>query len=150
MPSRSLLTRRVAVALSTCYVLLASSACGHVTLISPYDETTDKGVTALEKSISGLLDQLDHDPVPDYASLSGTYDSVFSDLASLRLRNDARPKNTQTVGQLDALRKSLTDLRQLHQQGKLNHVMVGPTRDILEQNVRAILTLELQKKELSP
>jgi hypothetical protein len=137
-------------ALLAVVALLGAPACAHVTLISPYDEATDQGVTALERSISGLLTQLDQNPVPAYSTVAATWDGVFSDLGSLRFRNEARPKNQQTIAQLEELRLGLEKLRQSHQQDKLVQPMLGPARESLEQTLRAILKLELAKKELVP
>ncbi len=117
-----------------------------VTFISSYDEPTDKGITALEKSVDGLLTQLDSNPVPAYKKHS--YDSIRSDWASLRIRNEARPKNSLTVKQLDNLKSVLDILEAQHQAGTLNQAMLGPTRAAFDQAFRALLKLELEKKEL--
>jgi hypothetical protein len=122
-------------------------ACA-ITFISSYDETTDQGVTALSKNVGQLLGQLDQTPVPDYASMQPGYASVEADLAALRLRNEARPKNSTTVKQLDQVKAILDKLEEVHKSGKFVQVMVGPTRDSFDQAFRAILKLELAKKEL--
>lgn len=119
-----------------------------VTFISSYDETTDKGITALQRSVDGLMGQLDQNPVPDYDTLKKSYDAIRSDLGSLRLRNEARPKNTLTVKQLEELKAGLDILEGQHKAGTLNRAMVGPARDSLNQTFRALLRLELEKKEL--
>jgi hypothetical protein len=127
-------------------VMLAGCA---VTLISSYDQETDKGITALQKSVDGLMNQLDQDPVPDYDALKKSYDTIWSEFSSLRFRSEARPNNTFTVKQLDELKAELDKLEKLHKDKKLNQAMVGPTREILNQTLRAILKLELEKKELN-
>jgi hypothetical protein len=129
------------------WLVALSSACA-ITLISSYDETTDQGVTTLSKNVGQLLGQLDQTPVPDYASMKPGYASLEADLASLRLRNEARPKNSTTVKQLDEVKAILDKLEDLHKNGKFVQVMVGPTRDAFDQSFRAILKLELAKKEL--
>jgi hypothetical protein len=127
-------------------VILAGCA---VNFISSYDEVTDKGITALQKSVDGLMNQLEQEPVPDYDSLKKSYDTIRDDFSSLRFRNEARPKNTLTVKQLDELKAELDKMEKLHKDKKFNQAMVGPTREILNQTLRAILKLELAKKELN-
>jgi len=141
--SRRRRIEQLAIALSA--VILVACA---VTFISSYDETTDKGITALQKSVEGLMNQLNHDPVPDYAAMKKNYDAIRSDLSSLRLRNEARPKNTLTVRQLDELKAELDKLENMHRDKTLNKAMVEPARAILDQAFLAILKLELEKKEL--
>lgn len=119
-----------------------------VTLISSYDETTDKGVTDLQKSVDALVAQLDQSSVPDYTGTKKSYDGIRSDLNSLRLRNEARPKNSLTVKQLDELRAILDGIETQHKAGAFNQPMVAPTRDALNRTFRAILKLELEKKAL--
>lgn len=148
MPSRRFNAPRSRIELWAIVLAAAVLAGCTVTLISSYDEATDKGITALQKSVDGLMSQLDQDPVPDYNAVKKTYDAIRSDLNSLRLRNEARPKNILTVKQLDELKASLDTLEGQHKAGRLNQAMVGPARDILNQTFRAILKLELEKKEL--
>jgi hypothetical protein len=133
---------------ATLFTMLVLTGCVPITLISSYDETTDKGVTALDKSVNGLLNQLDKDPVPDYDAVKNIYDGIRVDLASLRLRNDARPTNSLTVKQLDIVKTQLDILENQHKIKKLNQAMMGPLRSIFQQTFGAILKLELEKKEL--
>ncbi|MGA3244399.1 MAG: hypothetical protein ABSE41_07280 [Bacteroidota bacterium] len=130
------------------FTMLVLVGCSNITLISSYDETTDKGVTALDKSVNGLLNKLDKDPVPDYDVLKNSYDEIRADLGSLRLRNEARPKNTLTVKQLDIVKTQLDILENQHKTKKLNQAMMDPLRGIFQQTFGAILKLELEKKEL--
>jgi hypothetical protein len=118
-------------------------------LISAYDEVTDQSVMALHKSVDGLLNQLDQNPLPEYAAVKPVYDSIRGDLAALRLRNEVRPKNKLTVDQLEHLRAALADdVEAQHKAGKFNHVMVAPTRIALDSIFASILKLELAKKDL--
>jgi len=127
-------------------IILAGCA---VTLISSYDEATDKGITALQKSVDGLMNQLDQDPVPDYIAVKKSYETIWSEFNSLRLRNEARPRNTLTVKMLGELKAQLDILEKNHKDKTLNQAMVRPAQDILNQTFRAILKLELEKKELN-
>lgn len=146
-PQRHALSRSAAQLLALILAAATVTACA-VTLISSYDETTDKGITALQKSVDGLLSQLDRTPVPSYAAERQTYDAIRGDLNSLYLRNQARPHNTLAVKQLDELKEQLDILEKQHSAGTLNQAMVGPARDALNQTFRALLKLELEKKEL--
>jgi hypothetical protein len=149
MPHSLTTTRRAALAwISALAALGALAACRHVTFVSPYDEATDKGATAIHGQVDALLTQLDRDPVPAYGSLKPSYDAIHADISSLRLRNEARPKNELTVKQIDALESNVSAVEEQHRTGALNQAMVAPARDILNQTFRAILTLELAKKEL--
>jgi len=129
-------------------LLWCVSGCTHVTLISPYDEETDKSVTAIGKSIDALMTQLDSDPVPAYTSVKPSYDTIRAEVATLRLRNDARPKNSLTVKQIDQLSAAFKDVEDQHKSGTLNHAMVPVARSQLDDAVGAILKLEIAKREL--
>ena len=120
-----------------------------VTFISSYDEATDKGITALQKSVDSLMTQLDQNPLPEYNTMKKSYAAIRTDLSSLLLRNEARPKNTLTVKQLDELKAVLDTLEGQHKANTLNQPMLGPSRDILNQTFLALLKLELEKKELN-
>lgn len=133
----------LAIVLST--VILAACA---VTLISSYDPDTDKGITDLQKSVDALMKQLAQDPVPDYGAIKKSYDTVWGECNALYFRNEARPNNTITVQQLDKFKQQLDILEKLQKEKKLNSAMVGPARDSLNQTLRAMLKLELEKKEL--
>lgn len=118
-----------------------------VALMSSYDETTDRGITALANHLEALLQELDQDPVPPYSSVKKTYDGIRADLRSLHFRNEARPNNEITVRQLDALAAQLDTFERQHRESALVRAMVAPARDSFEQTCRAILKLELAKKE---
>jgi len=151
--SNAWLKQRVLLALAFAVVLVGCQ----FTFISPYDQQTDIGVTALQKEVDGLLDQLTQTPVPSYASLQATYVDIHSQLNSLYSRNQLREKNSQTVAQLAALAKEIDDLEGLHGKGQIipamvakptpNNVDGGPARASLDQTFRAILKLEITKKE---
>lgn len=129
-------------------LLLALAACTHVKLISSYDEPTDKGITAVHAKVDALFTQLDAAPMPTHDAVRPSYEAIHADIASLRLRNEARPSSQLTVKQLDELRATLDTFEQQHEAQKLSRAMLAPARDIVEQACRAILTLELAKKEL--
>jgi hypothetical protein len=142
--------------------------------VSEYDPTTDRGVTALHQEIDAhlaWLEQLAAEP-PELESLEQDCDpAVFAEsqrdlntrVRSLILRNEARARNERTVAQLRALQASLATLRQQQQEryaptdpGRtiaqpgdrcLGTGQIEANRQILEQHVRAILKLELAKRD---
>jgi hypothetical protein len=130
-------------------VALACAGCLRVQYISPYDETTDRMVTALHQSTSEVLDELEASPTPGYAAMSKRYAGLKGELRAVQLRNEARPKNRLTIEQLQRLKANLELLEKTHKDGQLSQVMVQPMRDAFDQTFRAILTLELAKKELN-
>lgn len=164
-----MIQRLIASALACCLL----GGC-QVHFISDYDATTDRGVTELQRAIErhlGQLETLAAEP-PGLEALTEqcrperfakTYEDLDSDLRVLILRNEARDKNTQTVAQLRALLASIDGLRKQQQERYAptdpdrqirrpgDHCMsagqLQAIRGILEQNIRAILTLELAKRE---
>lgn len=125
------------------------TGCTKVQLISPYDETTDRMVTALHQSTSEVLDELEAAPTPGYAAMSKRYAGLKRELRAMQLRNEARPKNKLTIAQLQELKINLDKLEKTHKDGLMAAVMVQPMRDAFDRTFRALLTLELVKKELN-
>ena len=122
-------------------------SCGPYVFVSAYDEKTDEGITALQKEVDALLDALNTTPVPDYKATQPSYDSIRANLATLRTRNELRTKNSLTLAQLKEFADAFAILEGQHQKGTLNQAMVAPARDSLDQICRALLKLELEKKE---
>ncbi|MGH9436345.1 MAG: hypothetical protein ACRD22_00260 [Terriglobia bacterium] len=118
-----------------------------VRLISSYDPVTDQEVTALQKQVDQLLVKLDHDPTPAYSTVANSYESIWVDFKVLYVRNEARPKNQITTQQLDQLRGELQDLETANKKEVLNQAMLKPAGESIQQTFRAILQLELAKKE---
>lgn len=145
-----------------------------VSLISDYDPTTDKGVSDLQRGIErhlGLLETLAAEP-PGLETLleackpekfDDTYRQLQADLRTLIVRNEAREKNQRTVEQLRDLQKSLETLQQQQRERYeptdpdravvkpgdhcLSRGQVDVNRRALEQHLRAILKLELAKRD---
>lgn len=142
--------------------------------VSEYDATTDQGVTALQRTLErhlGQLETLAAEP-PGLESLveackpdqfDDAYRDMQSDLRSLIVRNEAREKNDLTVQQLQGLQESLATLQQLQRERYeptdpervitkpgdrcMSSAQIEATRQILEQHFRAILKLELAKRD---
>lgn len=142
--------------------------------VSDYDATTDRGVTALQRAIDAHLSRLERlaaEPPGlesltedcDPAKFAASYQDLQADLRVLILRNEARTKNELTVRQLQALQPSLDALREQQQERYaptdperritrpgdrcLGAGQVAVNRQILEQHIRAILKLELAKRD---
>jgi hypothetical protein len=145
-------------------VLVCLLAGCRVALISDYDATTDQWITELHQTIDAHLTTLD--------SLSGTqdqssieqcrperfadvYTTIDARMRSLLLRNEVRVKNTLAVEQLKLLQSSIEKLQQQQiaryadnsNKRCLSSEQVRVNREILEQHIRAVLKLELSKRE---
>ncbi len=145
-----------------------------IQFVSHYDATTDKGVTALQRAIGRhltALDALAAEPAAlesltescSPAKFAATYRKLQGDLHTLIVRNEAREKNDLTVRQLEGLRDSLDALQKLQQEryeptdpsrriGQpgdrgLSAGLVEAGRQSLDQHIRAILKLELAKRD---
>ena len=124
------------------------SACT-VTLISQYDEVTDKSVTALQRKVEQHLVSLESvagTPDCPYAKYQKFYEEAKVDVSAIRTRAEATPKNEITVEQIGLLGSSLGDLEQLHQLGCISKNQIPPLRIPLNTTFTAILKLELAKK----
>ena len=156
-------------------VLAAAWLAGcQVQWISQYDEVTDRGITDIQRSIErhlGQLEALAAEP-PGLDALTEQcrperfttfHEELDSGLRVLILRNEAREQNALTVEQLKLLQSSLGMLREqqrerytptdagreIRQPGDrcLSAGQVQLNRRIIEQNIRAILKLELAKRD---
>ena len=150
-------------------VLVCLLAGCRVALISDYDATTDQWITELQQSIDAHLSTLESlNSVQDSSSIercqpaqfADTYRNIDARLRSLILRNEVRAKNTLTVEQLKLLQSSIEKLQQQQtarysdlgtrgdSQGCLSSEQIEVNREILEQHIRAVLKLELSKRDL--
>ena len=133
-------------------VLVVAAGCA-VRLISEYDDTTDREVMQLQRSVDSFLRGLARKPRPPgctYAARSGFYDTTASGISSLTIRNRARDKNDLTVQQLVLLDSSLSILERLHRIRGDSTCMapeaIEPIRANFNTSFAAILRLELAKK----
>jgi hypothetical protein len=141
--------------------LSAAALLGACTLISDYDERTDEGVNELQTEVAthlAVLEQLAAGPngkpvSPEckFANFQDTYAQLIAHAHVLTVRNEARAKNELTTQQLTLLTKSLGDgLVAVHRDADGQCMSEGAiiiAQQILDQNFRAILKLELAKKE---
>jgi hypothetical protein len=150
-------------------VLVCLLAGCRVALISDYDATTDQWITELQQTIDAHLSTLESlSTVEDSSSMercqperfADTFRNIDARLRSLILRNEVRAKNTLTVEQLKLLQSSIGKLQQQqiaryaqaetsnNADGCLTSAQVQVNRNILEQHIRAVLKLELSKRDL--
>jgi hypothetical protein len=167
-PQRVAALRSFAVYVTAWSVGLALAGC-QVSRVSTYDPETDRGVTELQQHIDSYLTTLEilAEKPKSTASLkqlcdpdqfANVYQKLNAKLRTLTLRNEARDRNQLTVDQLRLLRENLSNVQS---QQKLRYASEASApgdrclgagqlqviRNSLEQIIRAILTLELAKRE---
>ncbi len=125
------------------------SACTTVTLIAPYDEALDVGITELQKSTETFLIQLEHTGRPPGPTLTKEeqdfLDKTSVAITSLQIRADAHPKNEITAQQLAILKDSFSTLGELLKAGAPKD-QIQLIRNAFNASTGAILKLELAKK----
>jgi hypothetical protein len=147
MPKRPHLTT-IARSFSAAVVLLALAACTP-RLLAPYDEVTDRSVSALQRQTEAHLIALE--------AAAGTPDCVFEhhqrfytdariDISALAVRTAAIPGNERTAEQTTLLLASLESLRQLHRLDCLSAEQIAILRTQFNSSFTAILRLELAKR----
>jgi hypothetical protein len=148
-----------------CVTFLASlllAACSTITLVSPYDEPTDKALTELQQSSDDFIaDLIAHASAGanSFGQHQDFYQAVDQKLRRLEFRVSSIHANRPTVKLVEDIRSVLlgsgacdpggASLRDLH----CNAGKSGPTKAALEasrrsinQTIGAALTLELAKK----
>lgn len=129
-------------------VAFVISGCS-VKLISSYDETTDKTVTALQKKTEAHLVALETvEGVPEckYEKHKQFYDEAKVDVSAIAVRAAAIPKNEITTEQTVLLSNSLESLEKLHKIACLTKDQIKPLRTQFNSSFTAILKLELAKR----
>lgn len=135
---------------------LALTGCA-VSLVSQYDEQTDKSVTELQRNVESFLTKME----TLNGKLGCTYDyqSMFYEdskvaLSAIRVRTNAIPNNAITLEQISLLIQSLSTLEELHKyklrKAGSNHCLtaaeIEPIRNNLNSSFTAILKFEIAKK----
>lgn len=134
--------------LSIAVLMLVFAACTP-SLLAPYDEVTDRSVSALQRQTEAHLIALE--------AAAGTPDCVFEhhqrfyhdariDISALAVRTAAIPGNERTAEQTTLLLASLDSLRQLHRLGCLAPEQIAILRTQFNSSFTAILRLELAKR----
>jgi GTPase Era involved in 16S rRNA processing len=129
-------------------IAVALSGCA-VKLISSYDETTDKTVTALQKKTEAhlvALEAVDGLPECKYEQHKQFYSEAKVDVSAIAVRVAAIPKNDITTEQTMLLTSSLESLEKLHKIACLSKDQIAPLRTQFNSSFTAILKLELAKR----
>jgi hypothetical protein len=124
--------------------------CRPVSLIAPYDQKIDDGVTALQQMTATFLTQIDRQEgstSQEYSTHVTFYDAARIALSGLLVRASAVPKNTLTTHQLAILRQQFQHLEQEDQRNGIPHAAVPHLEAAFNRTFLAILTLEVAKKE---
>lgn len=131
---------------------LALVSCAPVTLVGPYDEVIDQGITQLHKDTTAfllLMEQRAGKPLGEYRNNADFYIHALTEVASLQLRATNSPDNDLTIQQLALLKSSFRDLRVIHEAQErlgLNMETVTPLKSAMDIQFGAILKLEIAKK----
>ncbi|NIM97054.1 MAG: hypothetical protein GTO24_02880 [candidate division Zixibacteria bacterium] len=148
--SKNILNYQHSKILSFCFVciLMLLSGCT-VKLISSYDETTDKTVTALQKKVESFLitlESIEGLPECEYKNHKKFYDEVKIEISAIVVRARAIPDNEITIEQVELLKDSLKNLESLHKISCLSKDQIEPLRIAFNSSFTAILKLEFAKK----
>lgn len=145
-------TARCMLPLAALVLALISSGCT-LTLISQYDEITDKAVSDLQKKVDSFLITLERTsevPACTHATNKEFYIGALASTSSLLVRNEGRPKNSLTVSQLRLLEDSIKTLENLHKikgdGGCMTAEEIEPVRSNMNTSFTAIMKLEIAKK----
>lgn len=124
------------------------SGC-QISLLSQYDETTDKAVSALQKKMESHLLSLEaKEGLPEcvVSFYGATYQDLKVDASAITVRAAAIPKNDLTAQQVQLLGQSIETLEKLHQIACLSKAQIAPLRLQFNASFTAILKLELAKR----
>jgi hypothetical protein len=144
------LLRKVACLLALAPLVL-SLACT-LRLIGEYDEVIDRCLTEFQQKTEAFLSRLElaqGTPQAAFDKNTDFYTEAAAAINTMRVRANAQPKKEILVEQLDLLKKSLEDLKNLHQLAGPNGLTQGPiedTRSAMETHIESILKLELALK----
>lgn len=123
--------------------ILLFTAC-KVTLLSAYDEVTDKTLSEMQQSTTTFFVKHETDPnSPDLAftKVQPFYEELKVKSRTIRIRNNAIEKNQIMINMLDELDKSITNLETLHKQkanGLLSAADVSLLKPAFERSYTAL------------
>jgi hypothetical protein len=128
---------------------LGLTGCGTLELVTPYDEVTDKAITALQKKTDTHLESLTRDtnkPRCEHAQHANFYAESRVDMNGLIVRAAAFPDNARSEERLTLMLNSLDAFEKLHRLGCLSVAQIEALRVDLNRGYTAILKAELAKK----
>ena len=131
-------------------LLLACCACTNVRLITDYDQVLDQRISALAERTESFLADMEASsgtPPGTYEQNRAFYRDAKATIAALRLRTEAAGQAELLTQHLQLLDDNIENLRKLHemgQEGGLKPIVLGPARDALRAQFRAIQKLEME------
>ena len=131
------------------FLLSMALGCGSVTLIAPYDQRIDDGVTSLQKSTAEFFTKVQRQGGSnpgDYKNHTKFYDDAKVTLSGLSVRANAFTNNNFTTAQLVVLSEQFRDLEQTHMKIGISREAVPEYENAFNRTFTAILTLEIAKK----
>lgn len=141
-------SRRILVVLLV--LVMSMTGCGSIRLIAPYDQKIDDGVTDLQKETAKFLTGIERQggsTPTDYKNHTKFYDDCKVSLSVLIVRAGALTDNSLTVKQLGILRQQFQDLEASDQKMGIPQAAVPDYEKAFNRTFKAILTLEVAKKE---
>lgn len=120
-----------------------------VKLISSYDETTDRTVTALQRKTEAhlfTLETVEGLPECTYDHHKPFYDEARVDISAITVRAAAIPKNEITTKETILLSNNLENFEKLHKIACLSKDQITLLRTHFNSSFTAILKLELAKR----
>ena len=132
-------------------LMLSLSAC--VTLMAPFDETTNRLATDLQRKISTHFEALDGASAPEclHPAHVAFYDDARVDISALSVRTQAFQMNAETIQQTVDLKEAVDTLEQLHRLASnagrcMSSEELSPLRRAFDSHLGAIIRLEIAKK----
>jgi hypothetical protein len=144
--------QRLGVAVFLVSFLLTVASCAHIQLIAPYDERIEKGVTDLQKNTTEFFVKIERaggSDKSDYSNHTKFYDDAQVSAKSLFIRAGAVARNKKTEEQIKLLMEKYKSLEKQHKTVGLTPYTIPPLESSFDQIFRAILTLEIAKKDPS-
>lgn len=132
-------------------ITISLVGCASITLIAPYDQKIDEGVTNLQKMSAEFFTKIERQggsKPEDYKNHSNFYDDSKVALSGILVRADAIATNTKTVDMLRKLNEQLQLLEARHQKDGISAAVATDNAKSFNRTFGAILTLEVAKKEL--
>lgn len=139
-----------------------------IKLIAPYDETTEKEASRLQKQIDGFITQLifeggsaqddsSRQVALNYGKFRKEYEKIGVDLRSLKIRTEAISLNEHTTNQVKYIIENFEILEARHKKYSNNGTIDGRkismsnsylrnARDIINDQFKSVLSLEIAKK----
>lgn len=133
-------------ALAVFCIIFAS--CAHVTLIAPYDERIEKGITELQKDTTAFFVKIERQGgsnIEDYNKHTEFYDKAKVTVRSLMIRAGATSQNEITKQQIQILMEKYDTLENQHKTTGLTPHTIKPLETSFDVIFRTILTLEVAK-----